>query len=447
MRVFKKYSKNVYMRNYINPYQVHNVLKQNMLVDGFPLVYDPINSHGYYLKDAVTGKNYLDAFSFFGSQPISHNHPELYETKFVKKMELAKYNPSNSDFYTIEMAEFVKKFSKMCVMENFKYLHFVSGGTLAVENALKTAFDRNFRLNNGKINENMLKILHFKNCFHGRSGYCMSMTNTDPVKYKYFPKFDWPRMDYPAIDFSSNDAEELKNRETTIMTKIIGLLKSQPEISAIIVEPIQCEGGDNHMSADFYKFLRDITEYYDKLFILDEVQTGIGLTGKMWCYEHFNYKTPDIICFGKKTQVCGIMVSDKLDNLDKHVFNESSRINSTWGGNLTDMIRATKHFEIIEKYDLIKNSEIRGAELLSLLQSLSIVYPIITNVRGKGLLCSFDLPDKKIRDKFINVAFENNVLLLGAGEKTIRLRPYLDVNEEFVAKLYSSLYMILKKFI
>ena len=126
------------------------------------------------------------------------------------------------------------------------------------------------------------------------------------------------------------------------------------DIAALIIEPIQGEGGDNHFRKEFFHTLRRLCDEYDMMFILDEVQTGVGLTGKMWAYQHFDFE-PDILAFGKKTQVCGIMVSNRVDEVKDNVFKVSSRLNSTWGGNLVDMVRCQKYLEVIKEENLVKN--------------------------------------------------------------------------------------------
>lgn len=181
------------------------------------------------------------------------------------------------------------------------------------------------------------KIIHFKNAFHGRSGYSLSLTNTDPSKYLYFPLFDWPRFDLPVLKFplDEENIDYVIRKEQEIEEQLINLLSEDgDDIAAIILEPIQGEGGDNHIRPEFWLKLRNLANQYDVLLIADEVQSGIGLTGKMWAYEHFgegSTATPDIVCFGKKSQVCGIMCTSRIDEINNNVFKVPSRINSTWG--------------------------------------------------------------------------------------------------------------------
>lgn len=421
----------------IAPDQVHDVLKKYMLVDGFDLVLDLEKSKKNYLFDSKSETNYMDFFSFFASSPISMNHEKLRSDNFVQTIgEAALVKPSNSDVYSVKMAEFVKAFGEFAKPEAFKYLFFISGGALAVENALKVAFDWKVRKNLAKgMNKELgSKIIHFKQAFHGRSGYTMSLTNTDPVKIKYFPKFDWPRIINPKIKFPlEENLDEVIDTEKKAIEQIHrAIADNKDDIAAIIIEPIQCEGGDNFFRKEFFEQLRIIADENEILLIFDEVQTGFGITGKIWAHEH--YVQPDIVCFGKKTQVCGIMVSDRIDDVEDHCFKKSSRINSTWGGNLVDMVRSTKFIEIIKEENLIENARITGEFLYANLLDIQKEFPIVSQVRGKGLLCAFDLPTSELRNKLLKTLFDHKLIILGCGEKSVRFRPTLDVTNEIISQ-------------
>ncbi|MDZ7797229.1 MAG: aminotransferase class III-fold pyridoxal phosphate-dependent enzyme [Candidatus Marinimicrobia bacterium] len=259
-----------------------------------------------------------------------------------------------------------------------------------MENALKTAFDWKVRKNfeHGEKEETGYKVLHFKQAFHGRTGYTLSLTNTsDPRKTQYFPKFDWPRVSNPKLRFPLEEyADENKKREEQALEEISAIVDNEAkDIACIIIEPVQGEGGDNHFSSGFFQALRKVCDENEILLVLDEVQSGVGLTGKFWAHQHYGIE-PDILCFGKKTQICGILAGPRIDEVKNNVFVESSRLNSTWGGNLTDMVRFRYILEIIEKEDLVENARKMGEILKKELEDIQIVYPdIISNVRGKGL--------------------------------------------------------------
>lgn len=408
-----------------------------MMVDGFNLVLDLRKSKGCRIFDSRTGNYFLDCFSFFATAPIGCNHPKLITPEFIKKLgEVAINKPTNSDVYTVEMADFADAFAKYAVPTYFRHLFFISGGALAIENALKTSFDWKIRKNiaKGKGEKLGRQVIHFKEAFHGRTGYTLSMTNTFVQdKIKYFTKFNWPRIINPKINFPLNakNLKDVQELEREAISQIENAVSDNPDdIAALIIEPIQAEGGDNHFRKEFLHELRKLCDDYEMMFILDEIQTGVGLTGKMWAHEHFDFQ-PDILAFGKKTQICGIMVGKRVDEIKDNVFNVSSRLNSTWGGNLVDMVRCQKYLEIIDEENLVRNAEIQGKRLLEGLEEIAQKYPNkISNARGRGLMCAFDLPTPEKRDELKKRLYENNLVILGCGATTIRFRPPLIISSE-----------------
>ncbi|TYP92760.1 L-lysine 6-transaminase precursor [Fodinibius salinus] len=414
--------------------QVHDILGKHILTDGYDMVLDLEKSEGSYLYDARNGDRYLDFFTFFASNPLGMNHPRLANNKFRNKIgKVAVNKPSNSDVYTEEMAKFVDNFDRVGIPDYLPHSFFISGGALAVENALKVAFDWKVQKNfeKGYRQEKGHKVLHFEQAFHGRTGYTMSLTNTDPTKVKYFPKFDWPRaispaMTYPATD--DNIRETVKDEERAIAQakRFFDIYKN--DIACIIIEPIQGEGGDRHFRPEFHQALRDLADNHEALLIYDEVQTGVGLTGKFWAHEH--YVKPDILAFGKKAQVCGILASERVDEVEDNCFNVSSRINSTWGGNLVDMVRFGRILQVIEEENLVENAAKVGTYLQDRLQDLHQQFEHVQNPRGKGLFCAIDFPNSHIRDAVIEECKRNKLMILSCGSRTMRFRPPLTVSKE-----------------
>ena len=411
---------------------VHQILKQYMLADGFEFVLDLKNSHGIYLVDEKTGETYIDFFTFFASSPLGLNHPKILNVK-DELAAVAINKPSNSDIYTTYMAEFVETFAEIAKPDYMKYLFFVSGGALAVENGLKVAFDWKVQKNfaKGYKEEKGQQVIHFKQAFHGRSGYTLSLTNTEPNKIKYFPRFNWPRITNPKITLPLDlHLNEIIKTEQKAIDEIYSAIKNNPDdIAVIIIEPIQGEGGDNFFRKEFFEKLREIADENEILLMFDEVQTGFGLTGKFWASEY--YVKPDIIAFGKKAQTCGIMVSDRIDDVEEHCFRKSSRINSTWGGNLVDMVRSKHILRIIEEENLVENSRVVGEYLLHKLKEIQKDFPdMVRNARGLGLMCSFDLPSAETRNRFKDACFKEKLIILGCGEKSIRFRPPLNITKD-----------------
>ncbi len=169
------------------------------------------------------------------------------------------------------------------------------------------------------------------------------------------------------------------------------------------------------------------------LLIFDEVQCGLGLTGKMWCCEHFDV-VPDLLVFGKKVQVCGVMAGPRLDEVRDNVFRLPGRINSTWGGNLVDMVRSTHCLRIIEEERLVENARLLGDVFLAELQQLAREFGFISAPRGRGLMLAFDLPDRAMRDAFWTGLHELGLLALRSGGRTLRFRPALDIPAENVGR-------------
>lgn len=436
----------------IKPENVHETLAKYIIVDGFDFVLDLKKSKGCQIYDSRGNRYFLDCFSFFASAPLGCNHPILSNPEFIKNIgEVAVNKPTNSDIYTVEMADFVDSFAKLAVPNNFKHLFFISGGSLAVENGIKTAFDWKIRKNlkQGK-KELGTQVIHFKEAFHGRTGYTLSLTNTFNLdKIKYYLKFNWPRIINPKITYPLNheNLTKVKQLENQALSEIEKAISENPDdIAALIIEPIQGEGGDNHFRKEFFHELRRICNEHEIMFILDEIQSGVGLTGKMWAYEHFDFK-PDILAFGKKTQVCGIMVGDRVDEIKENVFNVSSRLNSTWGGNLVDMVRCQKYLEIIKEENLVKNAEIQGKRLLEGLIKISEKYPDkMFNARGLGLMCAFDLISSEKREEFRKKLYSTGLIVIGCGEKTIRFRPPLIISSSEIDEALEIIDQAFKKF-
>ena len=424
---------------HIAPKEVHELLDKHILADGLPMVLDLEKSHGAYLYDSIREREVLDLFTCFATCPIGYNHPKLDTPGFRQRiLPTALNKPSNSDLYTAEMAEFVTTMSRTVPDSLNQRMFFIEGGALAVENALKTAFDWKVRRNleAGK-GEKGYQVIHFQQAFHGRSGYTLSLTNTaDPNKTDYFPKFDWPRVSNPKLSFpvTADVLEQVEAAEQQSLSEIKEALReNRDDIAALIIEPIQGEGGDNHFRAEFLRQLRELADEEEFLLVFDEVQTGFGATGKWWAFEHFDVQ-PDILAFGKKTQVCGICASDRIDEVDS-VFKVSSRINSTWGGNLVDMVRCQRFVEIIEEDNLLDNASTVGALLLEGLEQLETTYPEqVSNSRGRGMMVAFDLPDPKTRDAVLGEMVEVGVMGLASGVQAIRFRPPLTLSPDEAAE-------------
>jgi L-lysine 6-transaminase len=417
--------------------RVHEILGRHLLADGYPMVLDMQASRGARLVDAATGREYLDLFTFYASNPLGMNHPALADDSpdardFRERLMDAAINKvANSDVYTPHMARFVETFSRVGIPDALPHAFFVAGGALAVENALKAAFDWKVRMNLAAGRCTMdrplgQQVLHFREAFHGRSGYTLSLTNTDPTKTALFPRFDWPRVSNPK-----RRGGDVEAREEAALDEIKAAFHERGhDIAAIILEPIQSEGGDNHFRPEFLRALRVLADENEAMLVFDEVQTGVGLTGSFWAYQTLGVE-PDMVAFGKKTQVCGFLASRRIEEAEGHVFETSSRINSTWGGNLVDMVRFDRVLEVIEADDLCANVRTQGAHLKARLTALAERFDgRVTEPRGEGLLCAFDLPDKPTRDAVVDRTYELGAVILGCGTRSIRFRPALCITTD-----------------
>jgi L-lysine 6-transaminase len=411
------------------PTQVHPVLSRSILADGLDFVLDLDRSSGSYLVDARSGERYLDMFTFFASAPLGMNHPALADDYTFREelAEAAVNKPSNSDVYSVPMARFVDTFVRVLGDPALPHLFFVDGGALAVENALKVAFDWKSRHNEARGIDPALgtRVLHLRGAFHGRSGYTLSLTNTDPIKVARFPKFDWPRIDAPfvrpGVDMDELEAQALQQAREAFEAHL-------HDIACFIAEPIQGEGGDRHFRPQFFAAMRELCDEFDALLIFDEVQTGCGLTGTAWAYQQLGV-TPDVVAFGKKTQVCGVMAGRRVDQVAHNVFAVSSRLNSTWGGNLVDMVRARRLLEVIEADDLFARAASHGRYLQGRLHELALrLSGQVLDVRGRGLMCAFSLPTQAQRDELIDRLWQRRVIMLPSGTHGVRFRPPLTIS-------------------
>ena len=412
-------------------------LEKHILLDGFRVIVDLERSRGSYLYDADSARTLIDLYGFFGSLTVGFNHPYMNRPEVeAELLQAAKVKVANSDVYSEQYAEFIETFAGVCGVPGLERYLFIEGGALAVENCLKAAMDWKVRKNMAAGHgERGTQILHFRHAFHGRSGYTMSLTNTDPRKTDLFAKFDWPRVSCPHIDFSLPEAQreaDVVRREQQAEAEVRKFLKERAiDICAIIIEPIQGEGGDNHFRGEWLKKLRTICDENDVLLIFDEVQCGMAVTGKMWCFQNFDVM-PDLVAFGKKVQVCGVMAGPRLDEVKDNAFRLPSRLNSTWGGNFTDMVRSTHFMRIIEQENLVENAGRVGAYFLKQLQQLQSEFPMISAARGRGLFLAFNLPDAQTREEMWKGLFDLGVLALRSGEQAIRFRPALDISTDVI---------------
>ena len=423
----------------IQPSSVHETLSRFQLADGYSIVLDMERSEGSWIHDAVTGTRFLDAFTGYASWPIGYNHPGMDDPAFREELaNCSLMKPANSDVYTVSLARFVETFGTHVTPEGFPHHFWISGGSLAVENAMKTAFDwKAHRLGRNSYTDNCddLVIMHLRQAFHGRSGYTMSVTNTLPDKVGLFPKFHWPRISNPFIVFDDQGgiANDVEAEEAISLEQAREALEVEyrDRVAGILIEPMQGEGGDNHFRTEYLQQLRGLADEFDSLLLFDEVQTGFFGSGKPWLWQHHGV-APDVVAFGKKSQVCGIYASERVDEVPQNVFRKSSRINSTWGGNLVDMVRSRRMIEIIQEEDLGGRVLVTGQKLLDGLRSITASCSQLSSARGVGSLAAVTCEDAECRSRFVTGLHDRKILALPCGTRSIRFRIPLTMTDDEV---------------
>lgn len=418
-------------------------LRAQVTGDLLDIVVDLDSGHGCRLRDLRDGTEYLDMTMFFSSAPLGHGHPGLREPEFEAALvRTARVKPANPDFATVEQARFAETFRRVAGVPELPLLFLIDGGTLAVENALKVAFDWKTKHNarNG-IGVRGSRVLHLERAFHGRSGYTLSLTNTDPAKIRDYPMFDWPRIPSPAIEPGPRwDAPELLPEERVALDAAEAALRRHgAEIACFVYEPIQGEGGDRHLRPRFLTAVQELCREHDVLTVADEVQTG-ALTGAVWAHQELGLE-PDLVAFGKRLQVCGVLGGRRVLDIADNAFREPSRISSTWGGSLVDMVRATRILEIVERDGLFEHSRRMGELLLGELGALAAEFPeVIRSARGRGLMCAVSFVEPAQRDAAIAVARDRHrTLFLPSGPDSLRFRPSLSVSPEEITEAVAAL--------
>jgi len=323
-----------------------------------------------------------------------------------KYSKLGAHKIAGQDFYSEEHANLAEKLIKI-TPKNLRKVFLTNTGTEAVENAMKFAFRK----------RGPLPGVSCLGAFHGRTLGALTHTFSKPVQKRNYPEIDNKRINFCSKDDDPN------------IYDIDRLVEKNPELAYLIIESVQGEGGYIPASQKFIKHLREVTKKYDIPLIFDEVQAGLGRTGKWWGFEHYKVD-PDIMASAKSLQVGATISTKKYDP------NENGAVSSTWGGGQRiDMAVGLKTIEIIEKEKLLKNSERMGNYMMKRLGEIKDKYPgEIIDVRGLGLMIGAEFNDKERRDCVELECFKNGLIVLGCGSKTIRFSPPLIITKEEVDK-------------
>lgn len=393
-------------------------------------VVDLEKCEGMYLA-TVDGQRIFDWAGYYGSKLIGHNHPRLYEPEYVTRLARAANNKvANPDFLTPECLEYYRMVYRLAP-ESMKgdglEVYAVNSGAEAVENMMKYLVSKfNLKRQNKGLPTGNRRFLYFDQAFHGRTVFALGVTQTiDPVATKDFHGLTNTgniKLPFPSYNSDWTTEENLAQAHASLAQVEGALRLMSDEVVGIIVEPIQGAGGQRVALPEFFQGLSRLAHEHDIFLAFDEVQTGLGATGKMWGIDHFDLPYPPMaIASGKKFGTGLVYMLEPLEDIGV--------LDSTWGGTLADMVRVVQEIKIVEEEGLVEAARLNGEYLAQKLRELSAKYPDhMFNVRGLGLYQGVSLADGALKGRIIETALqEQNLLLLGAGTRSIRTRPNLNV--------------------
>ncbi|GAM83661.1 hypothetical protein ANO11243_016490 [Dothideomycetidae sp. 11243] len=398
-------------------------------------------SYGNYIAD-LDGNVLLDVYAQIASIPVGYSNPTLIQAATSPEMVSGIVNrPALGNFPQHDWARILENGILRAAPEGMSQVFTSTTGSDANELAYKAAFmwrkqqerggpevdftkeEMDSTMNNMAPGSPHMSIMSFKYGFHGRLFGSLSTTRSKPIHKLDIPAFDWPQAPFPMLKYPlAEHAEENAKEEARCLAEAEHIMTTwSSPVAAIIIEPVQSEGGDNHASPDYFCKLREITKKHNILMIVDEVQTGVGATGKFWAHEHWNLPTPpDMVTFSKKAQMAGYFFGDEALRPNK-----AYRQFNTWMGDPARAVLFSAIYEEIERLNLVENTRQTGDYLFSGLEALAKKYPgEIENLRGKGQ-GTFIAWDSHRRDDVLRKAKSVGVNIGGSGANAVRLRPML----------------------
>jgi 4-aminobutyrate aminotransferase / (S)-3-amino-2-methylpropionate transaminase len=403
------------------------------------LYQDAKKSLGNYLVD-VDENVLLDVYGHIAALPIGYNHPDLLAAFHSGRFDWAAgYRPALGIAPSVEWVEIVERTLMRIAPKGLTRLVTVTTGSEAVENAIKAAFIRLARrrrggeapteadlvacMSNQQPGVDAFKVISFEGGFHGRSLGALSLTRSKPIHKLDIPAFAWPMVPFPEVRFPlAQHAEHNRAAEARSLEALEAALRAHPEeVAAVIVEPIQGEGGDRHASPDFFRQVRRITKAHGAALIVDEVQTGGGATGGLWAHAAWGLdEPPDVVCFSKKLQLGGYYCTEDLAPPEPY------RIFNTFLGDPFRAAQLEVIIEVIERDRLLETVRITGVFLHGALQQLTGLYPdVLSNARAQGTFAAIDARDAETQAKLLHEVRQRGLEAGGSGHRSIRFRPAL----------------------
>nr|ACO11399.1 4-aminobutyrate aminotransferase, mitochondrial precursor [Caligus rogercresseyi] len=424
--------------------KLRNELLECQQVSTVSFVSDVQKSLGNYIVD-VDSNTYLDCFMQIASLPLGYNSPDLIKAlSSPENIHQLVNRPAMGWFPNEEWIRYVTNVFMAMAPPGLEQIYPMMCGTCSNENALKIAFmkymdkQRGGRLDfteeelqsvmtHSAPGSPNLSILSFKGGFHGRTVGLLSVSNSRALHGIDIPTLKWPKADFPRYKYPLGENQDINRAEDLRCLEILEdtireqNTKTDAPVAGMIVEPIQAEGGDFHGSKFFFQGVDRIAHKYDISLIIDEVQTGGGSTGKMWCHEHFELEHgPDIVTFSKK------MLSGGIYHKKTHRPQHAGRILNTWLGDPHKVIMLSEVWKYIQTQNTLALVDESGKVLLSGLMELEKRFPgHLSSSRGLGTFCAVDCPKVEMRDEIVGRMLKKGVLIGACGEATIRFRPCL----------------------
>jgi 4-aminobutyrate aminotransferase / (S)-3-amino-2-methylpropionate transaminase len=410
---------------------------------------DAGRSLGNYLVD-VDGNTMLDVYAHIACVPVGYNHPDLLAAHRAGRFDWAMgFRPALGIAPPAEWVDVVERALMRVAPRGLSHVMTVTSGSEAVENAIKAAFVRHAArrragrppsaeeleacMRNEQASANAMSVLSFTGAFHGRGLGPLSLTRSKWIHKLDFPAFPWPVAPFPELRYPL-DAHQADNEreEARVLGLVEEILEQRREtLAAVIVEPIQGEGGDRHASPAFFRRLRAMTATRGVALIVDEVQTGAGATGRFWAHEAWELpEPPDAVTFSKKMQLGGFYHRDDL------LPAEPLRIFNTFLGDPFRAAELEVILEIVERDRLIEHTRATGEYLIAGLGELCARRPRqLSAARGQGTFAAVDARDAATQGAILAGLRRRGVEAGGSGPRSVRFRPSLVFTPRHVDEL------------